>query len=157
MPRLSGGCVRTAPSGSSVSGGIKKQLADLGLSEHDLKVGQVYVLPDGDIKFPTNALSRAKGVGVHEDRTVVVVQHGAELQNPLVRTVLVAPTSSRIDLKTANDIFLNAGEGGLDKDSICMVGHVQPVLKSNLKHPCGRLENRRVEEIQVLLATITGA
>ena len=140
----------------SGSGDIRSQLDDLGLSSVQVKVGQVYTLPDEDISFPKTRLKRAKGEGVHDRRTVIVMQDGPTLLDPLVPTVLVAPTSSRIDCKTANDVVISAGEGGLDKDCVCMVDHVQPVLKTRLKACCGRLDNHRIEELQVLLAAITG-
>jgi len=136
------------------SGDLKSQLTSLGLSGLEIKVGQIYVLPDGDIKFPANELNRAKGTGVHVDRTAAVIQDGPALRDPLCKMVYIAPTSSQTHLKTANDIELAAGEGGLHKDSICMLDHVQPVLKSHLKTCCGRLENPRVEEILTLHAAI---
>jgi mRNA-degrading endonuclease toxin of MazEF toxin-antitoxin module len=126
------------------------------VSGKDIKVGEVYVLSDDVVSLPKNRLDRSKGIGVHDWRTVVVMQGGPSLQDPTLRTVLVAPTSSRTNLKTANDLLLSAGEGGLDKDCVCMVDHVQPVLKVDLKCSCGRLKNPRIQELQVLLAEITG-
>lgn len=138
------------------SGDLKTQLTDLGVSGRSIKVGQVWTLPDKDINLPANQARQANGDGLHDDRTAVVIQDGPSLVNPLVKTVLVAPTSHLTHLKTINDVLLAAGEGGLHQDSVCMLDHVQPVAKTHLRHLCGRLENHRIEELRVLLAAITG-
>jgi mRNA-degrading endonuclease toxin of MazEF toxin-antitoxin module len=138
------------------SGNLKTQLTDLGVSGRDIKVGQIWTLPDKDINLPANQARQANGAGMHDNRTAVVIQDGPSLVNPLVKTVLVAPTSHLIHLKTANDVLLSAGEGGLHQDSVCMMDHVQPVAKTHLRRLCGRLENHRIEELRVLLTEITG-
>jgi mRNA-degrading endonuclease toxin of MazEF toxin-antitoxin module len=139
-----------------VSADIRSQFESLGVSNRDLKLGEVYTLPDTDITLPKNQLQRDKGEGIHETRTAVVMQDGPTLVDPLLQTVLVAPTSSRVDLKTCNDVELAQGEGGLTKHSCCMVDQMQPVLKTHLKVRWGRLDNHRIEELQVLLSSITG-
>ena len=136
---------------------IRGQLGALGLSGRSLKAGEVYTVPDLDVSFPKTKLQRDQGQGVHETRTVVIMQDGPTLVDPLLQTVLVAPTSCKTNVKTCNDLLLSLGEGGLVRDSVCMVDHIQPVLKTNLITLWGRLANRRIEELQVLLAAITGS
>lgn len=126
------------------------------MSGRSLRAGEVYTVPDLDVSFPKTKLQRDQGQGVHEKRTIVIMQDGPTLADPLLPTVLVAPTSSKTHLKTCNDLLLSSGEGGLPENSVCIVDHIQPVLKTHLITLWGRLENRRIQELQVLLAAITG-
>ncbi len=73
-----------------------------------------------------------------------------------VQTLLVVPTSSRIDLRRANDILLEAGEGGLDHPSIVEVDLLIPVLKDELLDPLGQLRDFRVLAIRQAIARAVG-
>lgn len=69
-----------------------------------------------------------------------------------VHTLLVVPTSTRIDLRRANDILLEAGEGGLDHPSIVEVDLLSPVLKEELLDPLGQLQDFRLVAIRQAVA-----
>lgn len=92
-------------------------------------------------------------------RYVVVVQGDASAQDAKYPRLLVAPFSTRdeTDLaKGCNDVPVKAGEGNLTDDCYCLLGHVQPVLKDDIKDFHGPLPADRVEELQATLATVLG-
>ena len=88
----------------------------------------------------------------HLKRPVIILSRNEDCVDPSVHTLLVVPTSSRIDLRRANDILLEAGEGGLDHPSIVEVDLLSPVLKEELLDPLGQLRDFRLVAIRQAVA-----
>jgi mRNA-degrading endonuclease toxin of MazEF toxin-antitoxin module len=126
---------------------------------HDFRVGGVYSIPDKHATFPDSREERAEGKGVRNTRYVVVLQDDAAVRDPGYSRVIVAPFTMKDETelaKGANDVPFVRGEGGLTEDCFCLLGHIQPILKSDVKNFHGPLDAGRVEDIQSIVATVFG-
>lgn len=85
----------------------------------------------------------------------VVVQNDAGNQHSAL-TIVVAVTSN---LRVANlpvGVLVNAGEGGLKRESVIHCGHIYTVDKSRLAQLAGRLSAARMMEVDRALAKSLG-
>jgi len=126
---------------------------------HDLRVGRVYSIPDRIAVFPDSREARAEGKGVKGTRYVVVLQDDPTVCDPNYSRVLVAPFSTREETKLgkgAVDVPFKRGEGGLTDDCYCLLGHIQPILKTDVVNYHAPLAAARVEEIQAIVAVVFG-
>ena len=113
-------------------------LRDKGFSGRAIQRGEVYLIKDEVLSLPETRLPGLERE-LHERRPVLVVQGDEDNTNVFCRTVLVAPLSTRTDLKGKQDIELSCKETGLSRPSIAMLGLVQPILKTDLAPGVGRL------------------
>lgn len=88
----------------------------------------------------------------HSRRPVIVLQCDEDNHDLNYPLLLVAPLSSRVDLKGRQDFLVGAGEAGLTKPSIVMLGLIQPILRQDLEsNPLGRFALERLDEIVAML------
>ena len=141
------------------TGDFAEQLRQAGYSSRTIRPGHVYQLPDSVISFPEANLPRQDGKGVHVSRYAIVVQADESLDDPTHKRVIVVPTSESSlhrKVKPRYGIPLDKGDGNLPTDCLALVDHVQPVLKTHLKHYCGELSAKKFEELQAVLLLILG-
>ncbi|MDO9557233.1 MAG: type II toxin-antitoxin system PemK/MazF family toxin [Coriobacteriia bacterium] len=126
---------------------------------YDFHPGGVYSIPDEYAVFPDAREERAEGKGVKNTRYVVVLQDDAAARDGGYSRLLVAPftTLEETELgKGVNDIPVDRGEGGLTDDCYCLLGHIFPILKDDIKNYHGLLPATRVEGLQSVIASIFG-
>lgn len=122
------------------------------MSEPPVNRGEIYLVKEAAIQFPKERLPGAPPPRRHQRRPVIVLQCDEDNHNPTYPIVLVAPLSSRVDLKSRQDFLIRAGEARLKTDSIIMLGLIQPVLRHDLEdNPLGRFNPARMEEITAML------
>ncbi len=122
------------------------------MSEPPVNRGEVYLVKEAAIQFPKERLPGAPPPRRHRRRPVVVLQCDEDNHDPTYPIVLVAPLSSRVDLKGRQDFLVHAGEAGLHLDSIIMLGLIQPVLRQDLEdNPLGQFDPQRMAEITAML------
>jgi len=122
------------------------------MSEPPVHRGEVYLVKETAIQFPKERLPGAPPPRRHQQRPVVILQCDEDNHDPTYPIVLVAPLSSRVDLKGRQDFLVRAGEAGLRTDSIVMLGLLQPVLRQDLEDsPLGRFSLHRLQEITAML------
>lgn len=85
----------------------------------------------------------------HENgRTCVVLSNAHLSVRSTYPIVSIAPTSSQIDLKEEADFELEANSmNGLDKKCLVMLGHIQPVKKSDIFKKIGRLSDEEWDSL----------
>lgn len=122
------------------------------MSKPPVDRSEVYLVKEAAIQFPKERLPGAPSPRRHQRRPVVVLQCDEDNHDPTYPIVLVAPLSSRVDLKGRQDFLVRAGEAGLRIDSIIMLGLIQPVLRQDLEDkPLGRFSSARMDEITAML------
>lgn len=125
---------------------MKDALQAAGVSKRKIKQGSVYLIPDESIVIPPRTAKRTK----HKWRTVVVLQCQTDCDNPARSTVLCAPTSAS-GSKAATDFDVPGSAGGLERDSVLMLGLIQPIAKSDLGAELGRLDEQTLKKIQTVV------
>lgn len=122
------------------------------MSKPPVNRGEVYLVKETAIQFPKERLPGAPPPRRHRRRPVVVLQCDEDNHDPTYPIVLVAPLSSRVDLKGRQDFLVRAGEARLRTDSIIMLSLIQPVLRQDLEdRPLGQFSPERMEEITAML------
>ncbi len=96
-------------------------------------------------------LGPAQGSEQAGGRPVIVVSRNAIHQNSAV--VIVVPVTNRASKRRIypSQIELEAGEGGLAKDSVAMGEQVRAIAKHRLGQPLGHLSPRRLAELSAAL------
>jgi mRNA interferase MazF len=87
------------------------------------------------------------GAGPGYRRPFVVIQNNLFNESRIHTVVLCALTTNVQRSKSPGNVMLQAGEGGLSKESIVNVSQLFTVDKSYLVDFCGSLSSRRVKQI----------
>jgi len=133
---------------------LRAAFHEAGVTEKDIYPGDVWLCPNEEVWLSDDKL---KGkVPEKKHRPVVVVENLRHCQYPAYVSVLVVPTSHRIDLKSDASLFVPVGCGGLESDSIAMVDIMQPVLKRDLQEKIGQLPEENLNELLTLIAVTVG-
>lgn len=128
---------------------IEKALEDAGISGETIKRGDIWIISDSIITFPTERLPRSKRTH-HEKRPVLVLSCDEDLAKVRPLTALISPVSTVKD-KAVTDYMLPAGTAGLKEDSMIRLGLIQPILKIDLKERIGNLEPSILDQIMTVL------
>ncbi|MBD0347097.1 MAG: type II toxin-antitoxin system PemK/MazF family toxin [Coleofasciculus sp. Co-bin14] len=105
------------------------------------------------VSFPhqgTIYLSRALRQGGDTKKRLVIVV-SIDVRNQYSATLLVVPFSSDVEASAGNPcrIFISAGEGGLERDSIAMCDLITTVEKRYLERgPYGSVSPKLLQQIQ---------
>ena len=129
-----------------LSGVLKGQ----GYTDKDVARGDIWTVQDSIVDFPASRLPGGRRTR-HDTRFVLVIQCNEDNRAALYPTVLISPMSSQTDLKGRQDVELVKGSGGLPRDSVALLGQVQPILKRELKTKWGSLSG---EELKAVLNTL---
>jgi mRNA-degrading endonuclease toxin of MazEF toxin-antitoxin module len=108
---------------------------------------EIWVVKDSLIIFPEDRKPGQKSTK-HIRRFVLVLSNDwicSSLDSPCV---VVAPLSHLISFKATSEIQIKKNQGnGLEHDSRAALGHLQPVLKTELQVRVGKLTDTQWEEI----------
>lgn len=128
---------------------IDRALEDAGIPREIIKRGDVWLITDSIITFPTDRLPRSKRT-THDKRPVLVLSCDDDLANIRPLTAIISPFSTIKD-KAVTDFMLHAGTAGLKEDSIVRLGLVQPILKTDLKEKIGNVDSAILDQIITVL------
>ncbi len=123
-----------------------------------IRWGGIYAMRDDLIVFPEDRLPGARKTP-HEYRSILVLQCQTDCDDPNLRTVLIAPLSTKKRIRERFDHELAAGTGNLRSDTLVKLAMVQPVLKVDLEpfRMVGDLPMETMRDIiTVLLANVGG-
>lgn len=117
---------------------LRAALKAAGASKFSIAPGDVCVVKDESVVLPQTPDEKRRK---HPDgRTCVILSNAetcARINYPIIS---IAPTSSQLHLKEQTDFPLSANAGnGLHKDCLVLLGHIQPVRKSDLFKKIGQL------------------
>lgn len=113
--------------------------------------GTIYIVPDEVIQLPEENLPGAGPRNLHEGRPFLVLQSQELCNDANYHFVLGAPVSTKIQYKKETDfILLKQDSGGLKFDSVVLLSHIQPILKSDLGRQAGKVSNLTLEKIRAL-------
>lgn len=117
---------------------LRDALKAAGASKVIFTQGDVCLVEDESVVMPQTPEGKRK---YHPDgRTCVVLTNPRLSERPTYPIVSIAPTSTRIDLKEESDFPLTGNQNnGLHKDCLVMLGHIQPVRKSDIFKRIGKL------------------
>ena len=118
---------------------LKDALKKVGASGLLMAPGDVCLVNDEVVAIPETPDEKRV---YHENGRICVILSNHELcEKVSMPIVSIAPVSHRVDLKDACDfpIFPNS-KNGLDADSLVMLGHIQPVRKTDVFKKVGSLQ-----------------
>jgi mRNA interferase MazF len=111
------------------------------------------VISQGDVFWLTLGGSGSEPRG---RRPVVVVQHDRYNHSAISTTVVAAVTSNLRLAAMPGNVRLTKGEGGLPRASVINVTQLATLDKSRLTKRCGRLANKRIENVMEGLGLVFG-
>ena len=113
-----------------------KAFSKAGVFRVKIQNGGIYRINDSAIAFPAEDANKTRAN--HPFRTVVVLSNQEHCNDANEEEVLVAPMSGDLQLKHPTDIeFDPDGENGLNKPGRILLGHIQPILKTDLQKQFG--------------------
>ena len=117
---------------------LRDALKSAGASKTSFTQGDVCLVEDDSVVLPQTPEGKRK---YHPDgRTCVILTTPPLAERPTYPIVTIAPTSTQIHLKEESDFPLSRNEhNGLHKDCLVMLGHIQPVRKSDIFKKIGKL------------------
>jgi mRNA-degrading endonuclease toxin of MazEF toxin-antitoxin module len=119
---------------------LRDALKSAGASKLSIGPGDVCIVADESVVLPQTPDD--KRVLHPEGRTCIVLTNSRLSKRVTYPIVSIAPTSSQLHLKDEADFPLSAtGENGLHKDCLIMLGHIQPVRKTDLFKKIGTLSS----------------
>lgn len=127
---------------------LASQFKELGISPKEFKSGQIWVLRDVEVLFPTRP---KETIELDKTRMVLIVQSEVHNLDPLYPCVLAAPITTDTQ-KSRLCVSLDAGNGNLRRDSLLKLGFIQPILKIDLQRKIGDVTEETLLEIQDQLA-----
>jgi len=87
-----------------------------------------------------------------KERPVLILQNDEDNENPHYPFVIVAPLSTqKLDRVYKQDVAINAKDAGLTSDSKILLGIIRTMLKTDLLRKLGKLNKRRMEEVNIKL------
>ena len=96
-------------------------------------------------------------MGTHESRWVVVCHHVKTNSDRRHYSVLIAPCSSRVDYQNPSDLKVSPNKiNRIDRDTLIRLGMSQPVLKTDLDGPFGKLSNEEMSLLSNLQLKLAG-
>jgi mRNA interferase MazF len=111
------------------------------------------VISQGDVFWLTLGGSGSEPRG---RRPVVVVQHDRYNRSAISTTVVAAVTSNLRLAAMPGNVRLTKGEGGLPRASVINVTQLATLDKSRLTKRCGKLANKRIENVLEGLGLVFG-
>ena len=125
---------------------LRDALKSAGASKLSIAPGDVCLVEDESVVLPQTPPDKRT---LHPNgRTCVVLTNPRLSKRATYPIVSIAPTSSQLHLKDEADFPLSATrENGLDKDCLVMLGHIQPVRKSDLFKKIGTLSNKNWDDL----------
>lgn len=132
---------------------LRNLLRSKGIDNREFIQGQVYIATDTDVKIPDDIFGKRT---LHENgRPVVIIYDVPDNKNPLVRTVLAAPLSSKIEYKRETDLYLDEADG-VERPSLLRLGLTQPFLKVDLQGPVRTLTEDAIDKMLALQLHLMG-
>jgi mRNA-degrading endonuclease toxin of MazEF toxin-antitoxin module len=120
-----------------------------------LKPGHIYSLKDDLITFPETRSGQERDV--HFSRPVLLLSNERVCGNPREPVVLIAPLSHLTELRTACDLYVRKdSDNNLPSNSRLILGHIQPVLKSDLASEVGALSSDEFDKAKAQLIWMFG-
>ena len=129
---------------------LSEALTGAGLSARVFQPGEVWLYPSQDLFLSADKLQARKSET--KPRPVIIVENEAHCSDPGYITLLVVPTSHRVDLRNDSALFLPAGSGNLEVNSLALVNIMQPVLKRDLGRRLGQLAESDLVKLLALIA-----
>jgi len=121
----------------------------------EISPGDIFLIADELVEFPEDELKiyerEHKGL-----RPIIILQCKEDCKSAYPRSILMAPLSSKIEVKFPYDFLVNKGEGGLHYDSVVRLGAIQPILKIHLKARSGAIEPDTYKRLKQTLAANFG-
>ncbi|NLU40933.1 MAG: type II toxin-antitoxin system PemK/MazF family toxin [Firmicutes bacterium] len=122
----------------------------------EVEFGQVYLVSDRLISIPD--ADRVRGTRTYHDHRRVVIVQNDRTNYTTFPTVLVAPLTSRTDVKRRHDIELfPEEEKAISKPVLIRLKLMQPILRADLGDYLGVLSDSKQAEIMQAILEIFGA
>lgn len=136
---------------------MDEALRRVGITAKRIERGEIYWVSDEEIRLPESELPNQLERNIHPTRPVLVLQTDEDNEDTFYPIVLVAPLTHRVEYKDNKDYQLRKGQGGVTKDSLILLGQVQPILKTKLMGtPTGKLDNITMIDVDAILSANLG-
>ncbi|MGI6633282.1 MAG: type II toxin-antitoxin system PemK/MazF family toxin [Bacillota bacterium] len=130
---------------------IKEQFRSKLWATRDYKQGEIYLVADEKVIMPDGQRE------YHKSRPVVILSEHPLNRTPLYPLILVAPLSTRVDVKQSCDLLLKADVDGVERDCLLKLNLSQPFLKVDLsREPVGCLSQEAIERMLALMLDLLG-
>lgn len=125
---------------------LQSAVRKTGLTRTDLGPGYVCLVRDGLIRMPDNEASRT----VHFYRHVLIFSNDYICTAPECILVTIAPFSTELGWKKPEEIIIeNTKSNGLSQKSRLMLGHLQPMHKTDIEKKLGELNLDDWEKVMI--------
>ena len=115
---------------------LKSALRKVGLAKVEFGPGDVCIVKDGVIRFPDDEENRK----YHPTRSVIILSNNFLSTTITYPLVTIAPTSHVLKWKNAAEIVVSPTDAnGLTYESRIMLGHILPLIKTDIEKKIGEL------------------
>jgi len=123
---------------------LRDQLKNLGVSGKGIRQFDVYTIADDIIAFPEERLDQRRKK--HKKRFVIVLQNNHDNDNPLVKIIIAAPLSTKLQHHRLDYLLKKTDLSFLPADSYIRMMHTQPILKVDLKNKWGNIAQSEIRD-----------
>jgi len=128
-----------------MTGTLADQLKSAGFTTTQLNRYDIFTIADDVIIFPEERLvqSRAK----HEGRLVIILQNDKDNNDPIIKICTIAPLSTSKQFYRLDYLLKKSPDHPfLKDDSYIRIGHVQPILKIDLRNKLGGVTKQSMKD-----------
>lgn len=119
------------------------QLKQKGLALQQINKFDIFTLKDEVIVFPEERLGQTRTK--HKNRPVIILQNDKDNNNSKIRICTIAPLSTNPQFYRFDYLLKKSICTFLPDDSYIRIGHVQPILKTDLKIRWGHISDQSIQ------------
>jgi len=134
---------------------LADQLKSAGYTSKQINRYDIFTLADNVIIFPEERLGQKRTK--HENRFIIILQNDKDNNDPNIKICTVAPLSKGKQFYRLDYLLKKSNHSFLPYDSYVRIGHVQPVLKTDLITRWGHVSDKSIQnDIQDRLFLLYG-
>jgi mRNA-degrading endonuclease toxin of MazEF toxin-antitoxin module len=128
-----------------MTGTMADQLKSAGLTTTQPNGYDIFTIADNVIIFPEERLGQNRTK--HEKRLAIILQNDKDNNDPTIKICTIAPLSTRKQFYRFDYLLKKSPDHPfLKDDSYIRIGHVQPVLKIDLKDKLGSVTKQSIRD-----------
>ncbi|MBW1706386.1 MAG: type II toxin-antitoxin system PemK/MazF family toxin [Deltaproteobacteria bacterium] len=120
-----------------MTGTLADQLKSAGYTSNQINKFDVFSIADDVITFPEERLGKSRKK--HEKRLVIVLQNDKDNNDPNIKICSIAPFSTGKQFYRLDYLLKKTDHKFLRDDSYIRIGHIQPILKTDLTTKWGSI------------------
>jgi len=128
-----------------MTGTLADQLKSAGFTTTQLNRYDIFTIADDVIIFPEERLGQSRTK--HEGRLVIILQNDKDNNDPIIKICTIAPLSTSKQFYRLDYLLKKSPDHPfLKDDSYIRIGHVQPILKIDLRNKLGGVTKQSIKD-----------